>query len=97
MVQGHKYVKIRTNKVKILKEKSNFLNRKQTFSNEHFTVGLIAFLTSRQHFSGRFLGFVHLIAAVLFLSLLLCGSIFLFKGLEKESILCGGGKEILKN
>lgn len=53
----------------------------------HFGVGLIAFLTSRQHFSRRFLRFVHLVAAVLFFRLVLRASLFLFKGLEKESIL----------
>lgn len=50
-------------------------------------MGSIASLTSRQHFSRCFLVFVHLIAAVLSLGLVLCGSIVLFKGLEKESIL----------
>lgn len=50
-------------------------------------MGSVGRLTSRQHFSLRFLGFVHLIAAVLFLGLVLCGSVVLFKGLEEESIL----------
>lgn len=50
-------------------------------------MGSVGQLTSRQHLSLCFLGFLHLIAAVLFLGLVLCGSVVLFKGLEEESIL----------
>lgn len=54
-------------------------------------MGPVGRLTSRQHFSRRFLGFVRLIAAVLFLGLVLL--IVLLKRLEEESILKANTEE----
>lgn len=52
-----------------------------------FLKGPLEVLTSRQHFPRCFLRFVYFVAAVLFLSLVLRASFFLFKGLQREPVL----------
>lgn len=75
------------------KWRKRFSKTKWIVWSKDSTEAFKSFLTSWKHFSGHFLGLVHLVTAVLLFRLVLCGSIFLFKGLEKESILKKRKKE----